>query len=679
MRVSSLSRALKNHARNKGRACAIDSGTAGQLNWMELAKRVEGECASLLDRLNDQSRPIATAFDHGLDGAVTDLALLAAEVAALPLPSFFTPEQIAHALGSVGAQARIDREGFQELEFGPVALPQGTAKISFTSGSTGTPKGIFLAADHMMSVAEAVVATVGAAHAGRHLALLPPAILLENIAGFYATIFAGGTYVALPQAYVGLRDPFRPDFRAMTQVIEAQAITSLILVPEYLAGIVALLEATGMRLPNLTLVAVGGARLSPALIDRARAIGLPVRQGYGLTECASVVTLETCDEDARGSVGRSLGVNEISLADDGEVLISGPLCLGAPQPLHTGDIGRFDDDGRLWIEGRKSNLIITAHGRNVSPEWVESAILATGKVGQAMVYGEAASTLSALLVPASLDSDLGQAIEIANASLPAYARIADWRAALPFTPINGQLTGNGRIKRAAISAAYLDGTAPFFDRLVAETAEGQLKLAAVPQLRAGLAGDINLDTYIAYLTQAYHHVRHTVPLMQEARFRLADKPELVAALDDYIEEETGHEHWILSDIDAAGGSSKLVAIGQPNVATLAMVDHAYSTIKNSNPAAFFGMVYVLEATSIALASNGAAAVQSSLGLPAEAFTYLTSHGALDQEHLKFFEQLMNKIDNAEDQKAIILMAHDIFRLFAGVFASIPMEALDEAA
>jgi acyl-CoA synthetase (AMP-forming)/AMP-acid ligase II/pyrroloquinoline quinone (PQQ) biosynthesis protein C len=680
--MTALGDALRQNAAIRGAEIAIDVGAAGQVTWSELHLRVARRAALFAKQFGGNGRPVATAFDHGLNGAITDLALLEAGIVAIPLPGFYTPEQRGHALESSGAQAIVS--GLDDLVITrrageAVVLYPETAKISFTSGSTGTPKGICLSASHMLAVARAVVDGVGENHAGRHLALLPPAILLENIAGFYATILAGGTYVALPPEEVGLANPFRPDFAAMARVIDAQRITSLILVPEYLAGLVAVMEAANLRFPALTLVAIGGARLSPAMIERASALGLPVRQGYGLTECGSVVALERGDEAERGSVGHSLGLNTISLAEDGEILIDGPVCLGATSPYHTGDIGRLDDNGCLWIEGRKSTLIITAHGRNISPEWVESALLAQGGIAQAMVYGEAASTLSALVVPSSLDSDIATAITAANATLPEYAQVKDWRAVLPFTPANGQLTGNGRPRRSAITAAYLDASAPFFDRLVAQTAGGQLRLASVPQLRAGLAGAINRDTYIAYLAQAYHHVRHTVPLMQEARSRLAHKPDLVAALDEYIEEETGHEHWILADIDAAGGSGKAVAASAPNPATAAMVNHAYDVIRTGNPAAFFGMVYVLEGTSIALASNGAEAVQSALGLPPEAFTYLTSHGALDQDHMKFFERLMNRIDDPDDQEAITAMAHDMFRLFAGVFAAIPMEALDEAA
>jgi acyl-CoA synthetase (AMP-forming)/AMP-acid ligase II len=144
----------------------------------------------------------------------------------------------------------------------------------------------------MMQVAASVVDAVGDHHAGRHLALLPPGILLETVAGLFATLLAGGTYVCPPQALVGLADPFRPDFDAMARAMAAWRITSTILVPEYLAGLVRVMEATGLRLPDLTILAVGGARVAPELLARARALGLPLRQGYGLTEAASVVALE---------------------------------------------------------------------------------------------------------------------------------------------------------------------------------------------------------------------------------------------------------------------------------------------------------------------------------------------------------------------------------------------------
>lgn len=689
--------AIRRHAATKGDVIAIDGGSHGALSWAQLLRQVETTRDQLAPR-GDAVRPVALTVDHGIAGCIADLALLEAGIPQLSLPPFFTSDQASHAMTASGAAATIGARSGWTAEGGvilditaqhsaDVALPEGTSKISFTSGSTGTPKGICLSGDHTLQVAQAVVDTLGHAHAGRHLALLPPGILLENVAGFYAVLLAGGTYVALPLADTGFANPFKPDFAKLMHVIATQAITSLILVPEYLLGLVTAMEMSGVRLPMLTLVAVGGARVSPALIARAVAVGLPVRQGYGMTECASVVALETGDEAERGSVGKSLGVNGISIAEDGEVMLTGPLCLGAiggeapATPYAIGDIGRVDENGLLWIEGRKSNLIITSYGRNISPEWVEGALIAQPQIAQALVHGDGEATLSALIVPSMPGADIAAAVRAANATLPDYAKIDGVRMVAPFTPMNGMLTGNGRIRRAAISAAYLTGeqTLPFFDRLVAETADAQKILLGVPQLQAGLAGRIDRPTYIAYLTQAYHHVRHTVPLLEAARRKLADKPIYAEALDEYIEEETGHECWILNDIRAAGGDALAAERSEPHPATAAMVGHAYDMIENGNAAAFFGMVYVLEGTSVAMASNGASAVQTSLGLPKEAFSYLTSHGSLDLDHMKFFAGLMNSIEDAADQDAIIAMAKDMFRLFAGMFAAIPMEMLDEAA
>ncbi|MBC7667294.1 MAG: iron-containing redox enzyme family protein [Gemmatimonadaceae bacterium] len=211
----------------------------------------------------------------------------------------------------------------------------------------------------------------------------------------------------------------------------------------------------------------------------------------------------------------------------------------------------------------------------------------------------------------------------------------------------------------------------FFQRLVAETAEGQQTLASVPQIQDGLTGRISRDTYIAYLTEAYHHVKHTVPLMQAARAGLDAHDRFRHALDDYIAEETGHEHWILSDIKNCGGDAEAVRNGQPREATQSMVDFAYDYIARVNPMGFFGMVFVLEGTSVRLATQGAEAVAKNLNLGPECFSYLTSHGSLDMEHLVFFQKLMDEITNPDDQAPIIEVAKAIFDRFADVFRSIP--------
>ena len=212
----------------------------------------------------------------------------------------------------------------------------------------------------------------------------------------------------------------------------------------------------------------------------------------------------------------------------------------------------------------------------------------------------------------------------------------------------------------------------FFARLITETAPGQQSLASVPQIQDGLAGRISLPTYIAYLTEAYHHVKHTVPLMQAAKARLDDAhARFRDALDEYISEETGHEAWILNDIRNCGGDPEAVRTGNPRPATQAMVDYVYDYIAQVNPMGFFGMVLVLEGTSTAMATHGAAAVAASLGLGPQCFSYLTSHGALDVEHMAFFQRLMDEVEDPADQAAIIEVAHGIFQRFGDLFRAIP--------
>ncbi len=679
--MSPLLQAILGRADHTGPRIALDDGVY-QLSYSELTTAVHDR-AELIRNEAGGAGPVAIDLDNNIDWVIADLALLELDRPCIPLPPYFTADQRAAALADAGAAATITRHGIVRHANAGSDLPEGTAKISYTSGSTGSPKGICLGDQLMLQTARAIVTRLGEDMAGTHFPILPLGVLLENVAGLYATLLAGGRYLIRPSAAIGLANPFMVDDSELVGAIAQSGATSLILVPEYLARIVDRLERSGRRLENLRLVAVGGSRVPLSLIERAERVGLPVVQGYGLTECGSVVCLEAVGERDHGTVGHPLNHAKVSLAPDGEIIIDGSFHLGTvghPRgdgPIFTGDLGSIDESGRLSIVGRKSSLIVTSFGRNVASEWVEEQLVAQPQIAQAMVYGDGEANLRAFIVPSAVDADIAAGVAAANAALPAYARAERWQPSRPFTPADATLTPNGRLRRAAIMDRAAQRS--FFERLCAETAPARARLLSVSQLQAGLAGRISRDMYLAYLAQAYHHVRHTVPLMRLARSGLSAKPMLVKALDEYIEEEEGHEHWILNDIRAAGGDADAVAARGPSPATARMVDHAYATLRAGNPAAFFGMVFVLEGTSIALASNGAEAVRSSLGLPNSAFTYLTSHGALDQDHMRFFETLVNQLDDCADQEAIIAMANDIFDLFGGIFASIPMENASAAA
>ncbi len=211
----------------------------------------------------------------------------------------------------------------------------------------------------------------------------------------------------------------------------------------------------------------------------------------------------------------------------------------------------------------------------------------------------------------------------------------------------------------------------FFERLQLETEQSRLKLFEAPIINNALTGAITLDEYIGFLTQAYHHVKHTVPLLMATGAALPDDKEwLREAVAEYIKEELGHQEWILNDIAACGGDKEFVRKSEPGCETEVMVAYAYDMINRVNPLGFFGMVHVLEGTSITTADTAADGVQKSLKLPNTAFSYLRSHGALDQEHVLFFQGLMNKITDRGEQNLIIHSAHVFYKLYGDIFLSL---------
>lgn len=211
----------------------------------------------------------------------------------------------------------------------------------------------------------------------------------------------------------------------------------------------------------------------------------------------------------------------------------------------------------------------------------------------------------------------------------------------------------------------------FYQQLVSQTNPQRQELVNIAFIQRGVAGNVTLDEYIAFLSQAYHHVKHTVPLLMACGSTLSDKQKwLQKAVAEYIEEEIGHEEWILNDIKHCGGDPEVVRHGKPSVETELMVSYAYDMIHRVNPAGLFGMVYVLEGTSVALATTAAESIQQNLQLPKNAFSYLTSHGSLDISHVDFFEQLMNKVEDQDDQTQIIHCARVFFKLYGDIFKSL---------
>jgi long-subunit acyl-CoA synthetase (AMP-forming) len=401
---------------------------------------------------------------------------------------FFSIEQLRHAISNSGVEAVIADRKLEDavtdatqtdLPNSVVAgaariyqlrapqralLPSATQKNTFTSGTTGTPKGVCLSAEQQTTLAQSLASVIDIDQP-THLCVLPLSTLLENLAGVYAPLLAGGTVVAPPLAEVGLSGSSGLDIHKLLACIELHQPDSLILVPEILNAL-ALAAAAGWQAPqSLQFVAVGGGKVSPELLQRARAAGLPAYEGYGLSECASVVCLNVPRRDRVGSVGCPLPHVTVTTID-GEIVVQGSTFLGyANQPeswghdsVSTGDIGHIADDGFVHVDGRIKHQLITSFGRNLSPEWVESELLAGPLLQQAVVIGDDRPYCVALIYPrnaSSSDQAIADWVNKLNLTLPDYAQIAGWyRLPKPLTSSDRLLTENGRPKRANIEQTY---------------------------------------------------------------------------------------------------------------------------------------------------------------------------------------------------------------------------------
>jgi len=212
----------------------------------------------------------------------------------------------------------------------------------------------------------------------------------------------------------------------------------------------------------------------------------------------------------------------------------------------------------------------------------------------------------------------------------------------------------------------------FFDTLQEATQQERNTLFSLPIIRDALEGKVALESYREFLAQAYYHVRHTVPLMMACGARLPSRLEwLRKAVCEYIEDEYGHEQWVLNDIAACGGDADAIRDGRPGLPIELMVSYLYDLIARDNPVGLFGMVNVLEGTSIALATHAAGSIRDRLQLPETAFSYLSSHGSLDIGHMETYRRLMNTLDDPDDQAPVIRASKVVYALYTDMFRNLP--------
>jgi long-chain acyl-CoA synthetase len=428
--------------------------------------------------------------DNSIEWIVADLAALEAGVTLVPVPMFFSDDQILHSIeqaqldiilniGDVRLLDLISSSSIdQYLNYQVINLKydKGDAlgdvrKITYTSGSTGRPKGVCLSERAMIDVASSLAGIVPAKEGDKHLCLLPLSTLLENVAGVYVSLLNGLTVVIPPQEYVGLSGSSNLDINKMFLSLHSQGANTAIMTPQLLQQLVFHMERNQLSLPNLKFLAVGGSNLAKRTLEQATALKLPIYEGYGLSEACSVVCCNEPNNIKEGSIGKPLAHAKVKIAEDGEILISGSTFngyLNMDEGLDkdgfwpTGDLGSIDEEGFVFIEGRKKNLIISSFGRNVAPEWVEAELTTQSSILQAAVFGDGEAFISAVIFSMDHTKSLNDLTEV-NKTLPDYAQVKKVIfSESPFTKDNQLLTENGRIKRFNIAEAFAEDLASIY-------------------------------------------------------------------------------------------------------------------------------------------------------------------------------------------------------------------------
>ncbi|ARJ41016.1 AMP-dependent synthetase [Pantoea alhagi] len=420
-----------------------------------------------LDTLSEKGAQIGVVMGNTPEWVLADIALLLAERVEVPVPLAFSGEQAAFLLhncqtvltDAMGAKrlAQWQADGLL-LSASPLGVELGKMpphahpvryqpksgmqdaiiKVLHTSGTTSQPKGVRIRRHGLDALVAALWQCARPDDYQRYLNLVPLSLLIEQVTALYMPLTSGGTVIMPPADLPPLGSPGVTAVERLSLIRQTRP-SAMTLTP-------ALVEALAERArqhgngPNLLqalfgretvpLLAAGGAPVSAELLHQLDAQGIPVYQGYGLSENSSVAAWNSRGANRIGTVRKPLAHVEVKIAEDGELCLrSSSLFAGysSEDPsscaidqsgwLHTGDLATQDQDGFISIIGRKKTMIITANGRNISPEWLESAYRSVPGVVQAIVYGDKQQFLSGIFIV----NDMAQAHAIRRA-IATYAR-----------------------------------------------------------------------------------------------------------------------------------------------------------------------------------------------------------------------------------------------------------------
>jgi long-chain acyl-CoA synthetase len=384
--------------------------------------------------------------------------------------------------------------------------PDDTATIVYTSGTTGPPKGCVLSHANLLYTAGAYIERLDMRSKPPIIfQYLPLAHVLARMVSFVALETGGtlafwrGETAKLAEDIAEAKPTHIPTVPRLLEKIHTRVVSTAEAAGGAKAAIFARALATGQKVakakragesvgvldrvrhaagdrlalskirdalgPNDPILVTGAAPIAPEVIEFFYACGVPVLEGYGMTETCAAATLNTVGEVQVGSVGRPLPGTEVMIDDDGEILMRGPhifkgyhrndeataAIMSDGGWLHSGDLGEIVD-GYVRITGRKKDLIITSSGKNVSPEMLESALRETRWISQAIAAGDRRSYLVALVTidpdeAPKLAAELGVSPDPASMASDEKVREAIWR---DIDQVNQKFARIEQIKRFAI-------------------------------------------------------------------------------------------------------------------------------------------------------------------------------------------------------------------------------------
>ena len=334
--------------------------------------------------------------------------------------------------GAFGLQDSIWQQDHLDLDEDSTGEPQ-TSMLVFTSGTTSKPRGAELTIKAIETFCEWTGACLPMKPGDRSLMLLP----LHHIFGVCVTYLMLAKGVALGVC---------PDFRRIYDAFERFRVNYAFLVPALAEILAQKIQQKGSSAEEalgqpIDWILIGGAALPRRTYEHLTALGVKMVTGYGLTETCAAYSITPLDRDphvgAQGHVSEAKDV-ETKVADDGELLIKGPCVMKgyyrAPEKTaevidlggwyHTGDIGRIDEDGYVWITGRKSRTIILSSGKKIAPEELEEKLMTLPGVREAVVSGEGETRdIKAEVYPSMSEEFVRKAIGELNLTLPVYKRI----------------------------------------------------------------------------------------------------------------------------------------------------------------------------------------------------------------------------------------------------------------